>query len=333
MSSSGSVLPVKVDQDYGSAFVTTSQRKFPLQLADLIVEPVLIRRYVEYLTNKYNTIHLSAEEFETIVPQPSPVGLTVIAHYYNNKGDQHLPILIGTSVDDFKKIVQRVADSSEDTKLLIIMQFADNIALEHMMYRSHKVTIYLEKREHKIHIAFAEVIPVASMTQLYRDLANSVLENKPRNYYLIDPIKIKDKNTDVFVQSDYWSCGTLSFRIARVISKTKDFLASIKEVESVEENNITTVKYVFPIAFAKCADTSIPRKHCELFYRPNSDLLVTHYAKYSQDFSYTAHFTNKYLHLIQSVFKTTSPDELNAIIDSADIRYHSFKHCDTPRPR
>jgi len=314
---------------FGALFTPISKsltKDDEITMADLIVGKHFIHNYLE-------TLDLGKiPPVDDIVAQPSPLGMTLIANYYEKQNDQHCRIYIASTMEDFQHVISQVNAWHEDNKAIIVFQ-PTNIKDEwkKMIFAMHKVSVYLEKKGSLIHMFIADSAPFESIKEVCMLLADEVLKNTNRVYYTQEPIFLdSEKKKPLSLQTDFCNCGTHAFRFIRIVAQEPDFLTKLKITSTIDRAPLAQQqKYALPASFAKCADSEKARNVCGLLFEGTFPALATHYAKHNKDYSYIVKFSRKYLSLISTSFVENSQEELKTIIRNYDAR--NFKP-ESPKP-
>jgi len=296
-----------------------------IKLTDLIVGKQFIHDYLETLNiGKIPPV-------DDILAQPSPLGMTLIAHYYEKQNDQHCRTYIASTIEDFQYIISQVSACHEDNKAIVIFQ-PTNIKDEwkKMIFPMHKVLVYLEKKGSCMQMLITDSTPFEKTKEACMLLADEVLQNTNRVYYTQEPIFLDaEKKKPVSFQSDFYNCGTHAFRLSRIIAHDSDFLTKLEITSTLDRSPLSQKrKFALPVLFAKCADSEIARNACSLLFKGAFPALAAHYDKHNKSHAYIEKLSRKYLSLIAISLVENSQEELKTIIKNADAR--NFKP-DTPK--
>lgn len=100
------------DSLIGSLLTPISAQVDTLQLSNLIASK---KEVVAYLASK-NRIFSEDETIE----QPTPLGLAVIANYYEEKADQTTRIYIASCIEDFQTTITKISIGRNGEKAILI---------------------------------------------------------------------------------------------------------------------------------------------------------------------------------------------------------------------
>ncbi len=262
--------------------------------------------------------------------QLSPLGLALIASYYNNKGDQCCPIYIASTKQDFIDIVKVVNAAKTDTKLVVIFQPTDNRGADEDYFNSfHKTVVLLEKRHFLLHILNADSTPIKNHTDVVFDLAEKAIGNTHQARYRLAPLlhPRRAEPFPLFIQRCWFDCGTHALRMARAIAKNPSFLDEVKSISYIRsENELYNFEYQLPMSLARSIDSSIVREQALKLYAEDSTQLAQHFDRYPQRLQYSQQFLRKYIELATKLFNETAPDTLIANIDQADAKNYKTQN-------
>ncbi len=316
---------VATDLDLGALLLPIKEHGDQLGLAELVGSRQQLQRY---LASK--GFHFNAAD---ILEQPTPLGLALLASLYAEKSDQYCPILIASTIPDFASVVSRVAHGADGEKLVVIFQPTDNNSEETKgwFFTTHKTVVYLEKRNDILHMYMNDSTPYKNIKRLCMLHADKILGAVPRVYYTQNDITIDaEKTKPLVLQTDFWSCGTHAFRIARKIAKAPDFLSTV-EIGSSEPDSIVStaqinhVKFHMPKEFARFTDNKLAREKVTEVFGGSFTPLARHFAKQKTEQYYIDKFTKKYIAMISIAVLSRSQEELISMVERGDVVNYSPK--------
>lgn len=315
---------VATDLDLGALLIPIKEHGDQLGLAELVASRQQLQRYLASKGFHFN--------ISDILEQPTPLGLALVASLYAEKGDQYCPILIASTIPDFSIVVSRVANGTDGEKLVVIFQPTDNNSEEtkNWVFTTHKTVVYLEKRKDTLHMYMNDSTPYKNIKRLCMLHADKILGAIPRVYYTQNDIMIDaEKTKPLVLQTDFWSCGTHAFRIARKIAKAKDFLSTVKIVKNEPDSTVSAaqinhIKFNMPEEFARFTDNKLAReKVMEEF--SGSLPLARHFTQQNTEQYYIDKFTKKYIAMISIAVLSRSQEELIAMVEQGDVVNYTHK--------
>ena len=294
-----------------------------LQLGNLIASR---KEVVAYLASKNR--FFSEDE---VMEQPTPLGLAIIANYYEKKNDRITSIYVASCIKDFQTIITKIGLGKNGEKAILIFQPTDNNGeWKDWFFTLHKAVVYVEKKDSILHLAIADSTPFENIKKFCMLLAEQALSDIPRIYYTQEILWVSGMETPICLQTDNWNCGTHAFRIAREIAKDSNFLGNIEIITSsnlsVANFSVQNLVYRIPTGFAKCADADISQKRCKSYYGgPTLIALQSHFERYPEKHSYIKKFTHKYINILKKEFLNSSQEELIASIANVNAKNYPIE--------
>jgi hypothetical protein len=276
-----------------------------------IIQPILT-------ANSDTTPH--AEISEQLVP----LGLALLANYYNQKQDQYCSIYAASAEDDVRSAVQKINSCVHDAKAIIILHPVDCNEAWHAKFPPyHRTVIYIEKRNGILHVLHADSAASPSFTEYCLYLVSPILSKSGGVFYsqqAIPSLKSTESNTPL-LQCTYYQCGTHAFRIARSIAKNPNFLDSLQLTDlSGSTEKVRFVGYKLPISFAKNAGTKLTRNALANLYGAEFTPLAKHFTKYPGKHDYVKKFADKYLRITRELYDNSTQEDLIKQIDQGNAR-------------
>ncbi len=314
--------------DFGSLLTPISQRPNKLQLNHLIASTQQIKDYLSTIGDRGVNVEIN---YTGITPQPTPMGLALLAKYYTDKNCQSSNIWIASSLKDMVDMLVKVSSSKCDVHGTIILQATDNHdgKYKHKMMAFHKLVLHFKKEGPLLRVLFADSTPFEPMKFLCSSLLKKSIPNTIRQqYYYTDNIDDPVKKTHVFFQTDFWSCGTHAFRLARIFAKNNNFFdnLTVSRKENDSDNlNVTHNYYSIPKQFAKCIDNEYALTKYQQKYQTELKLYLPKFSKYSNPSDYINKFNAKYLNIIREMYNRYSSSELSSILDEVDAKNYQTK--------
>jgi hypothetical protein len=262
------------------------------------------------------------KELKVIKEQLYPMGLALLASYYNKRGDQNCLIYVASQIEDLQSMLKKIIASKNSEKAVII--FHPNHCdekLQTIYPRNHRCALYAEKQDDVLHILNADAVANELFEHFFKLMIYPILTGCTCIYYNQQQIRDPGIELPVFLSNDFINCATHAFRFARSAAKNENFISGLKITEEAPlTKELKVARYQLPLSFAKNAESTLARQKLAEIYGDEFIPLANHFLKYPGGHDYIDKFSEKNLRLVRELYAHLTPEELVQRIDEVDAR-------------
>jgi hypothetical protein len=292
--------------------ISTRDRAKKLSRDDFFISIAELHNYLAGLD--FDVQELESDKIE----QLTPLGLAIVADYYNHKGDQQCNILVASAVAELINIIRAISIAAR-AKVVIIFQPTEGTG-EKYFPSFHKTVIYLQKLPQQLHILHADCVHAPAIENYVAKVAHVALPSRDFIFYKQQPMLHTDGSW-LHLQAGYTQCGTHALRIARKMAQRPSLLEELQIATQVQftADHATVLTYLLPAFLAVNADSSVTRAKLLTMYEHSKDRenLERHFSKYSK-YEYAGKFSHKNIEIVDGILKDCDDEDLNKRIDRAD---------------